>query len=223
MTAPDQHRYESVDAAANVSTGAEKAQTLGDTALTGLAEITGTVPAGAESLLSPEQRTYAKAAVTSMSEQLGLDRGDIRFVLEETPDQVQRVVAIDASPNGQHIGLYQHIREQRQADPNWYSLEIAGERVDPLAGCTEAAYRAMIADARARGVKFLPDSLALNQHNGHVWTATMLTGEPLPAKDKVWIGSSSGGLKVNFVEHPVNRGGKSFRVRPAVVVGTIET
>lgn len=174
---------------------------------------------GAETFLSPEQHRYALAAITSMSETLGLNPDDIRYVLDDSAPDNRRVVVVDASPNGQHIGLYQQILERRQADPAWYTIEIDGQRVDPLTGCTEAVYRAMIADARARGVKFLPDSLALNQHNGHVWTATMLTGEPLPADGKIWIGSSSGGKKVNFVEHPINRGGKSFVVRPAVVVG----
>lgn len=224
MTSPDRH--EAVGAEIDSALLPEHPESFGAIAFSGLEiETSGSAdePTSPEFLLSPEQRTYAKAAVTSMSETLGINREDIRFVQEETPERGRRVAAIDASPNGQHVGLYQHILEQRQADPDWYTIEIAGERVDLLAGCTEATYRAMIADARARGVAFLPDSLALNQHNGHVWTATMLTGEPLSSDDKVWIGSSSGGAKVNFIEHPINRGGRSFRVRPAVVVGQLET
>lgn len=179
-------------------------------------------PVGIEDLLPPERLTYTEAVVTSMSETLGLNRDDIRFVLDNTTERGGRIVAIDASPNGQYIGIYQHILDRRQADPSWYTIQVANQRVDPLAGCTRSAYEAMIADARARGVAFLPDSLALNQHNSHVWTATMMTGEPLESPGKIWIGSSSSYNKVNFVGQAINRGGKSFRVRPAVVVGQLE-
>lgn len=185
--------------------------------------ISTTIFENSETQLSPEQQAYARNAIVSMAESLGVRQGDFRLVLIDSDESVKNVVAIDASPNGQHIGLYMDILAKRREDNNWYTIEIDGKRVDPLVGCTKASYRAMIDDARAGGEQFLPDSLALNQHNGHVWTATMLTGEPLPSEDKIWIGSSSGGTKVNFVEHPIHRGGRSFRVRPAVVVGQIET
>jgi hypothetical protein len=175
----------------------------------------------AEQLLSADQRSYAEAVVGGMVGTLGLVREQIELVVEENPLHGERAVVIDASPNGQHIGLYKTILANREADPGWYTFEVNGERVDPLKGCTEYAYRAMIETVRARGERYLPDSLALNQHNGHVWTATMMTGDPMPEAGKIMIGSSSGGSKVNFVAHPIDRGGKSFRVRPAVVVGKI--
>jgi hypothetical protein len=218
MTSPDQHESESK----NIPSARDaRPETFGAAALAGFESAADTSQARIESLLSDEQRVYAEAAIASMSETLGIDRQDIHCVLEETPEGDKRVIVIDASPNGQHIGLYKRILEERNANPSWYTIEVAGKQVDPLQGCTKEAYRAMVEDARARG-ELLPDSLALNQQNGHVWTATMMTGDPLPSEDKIWIGSSSGGSKVNFVEHPINRGGRSFRVRPAVVVGQLE-
>jgi hypothetical protein len=174
-------------------------------------------------LLDPEQRQFALSVASGMSETLGVDASHIELVVEESDEHGRRVVVMDASPNGQHVGLYRDILRQRQEDPAWYMIEVGGRQIDPLKGCTQLSYRAMIEAARARGERYLPDSLALNQHNGHVWTATMMTGDPLPESGKITIGSSSGGPKVNFVAHPIDRGGKSFRVRPAVVVGAIDT
>lgn len=221
MTSPDQYPH-TTGTEIGGQPGFVDLEAIGSTALTGF-EVTDTQsqPPTIEDLLSPEQRDFAGKVVTGMTETLGLNPEEIRFVMETT-EQGNQIVAIDASPNGQYIGIYKSILEQRQADPDWYTLNIDGQRIDPLAGCTEAAYRAMIADARARGEKFLPDSLALNQHNGHVWTATMITGDLLPEPDKVLIGSSSGGAKVNFIGQPINRGGKSLRVRPAVAVGLLK-
>lgn len=176
-----------------------------------------------EQFLSDDQRSYAEAAIGSMVGSLGLIREHVELVIENNPEYGARAVVMDASPNGQYIGLYETILACRETDSDWYMIEVNGERIDPLKGCTKHAYRAMIEAARARGEKYLPDSLALNQHNGHVWTATMMTGDPLAEPGKIMIGSSSGGPKVNFVAHPINRGGKSFRVRPAIVVGAIES
>lgn len=175
-----------------------------------------------EQLLSPEQRRYADATINQMVGSLGLDGSQVELVLENNPIHGNRAVAIDASPNGQFVGLYKDVLANREADPDWYTIELEGKRIDPLKGCTEYVYRAMIEAARSRGERYLPDSLALNQHNGHVWTATMMTGDPLPEPGKITIGSSSGGSKVNFVAHPINRGGRSFRVRPAIVVGEVD-
>jgi hypothetical protein len=174
-----------------------------------------------DALLTPQQRQRAAAATDEMSERLQVAPNYVRLVVVQGKATELRIVAIDASPNGQFIGLYRDILERRKADPDWYTLDVLGDRVDPLAACTRAAYEAMIDEARSRGVRTLPDSLALNQQNGHVWTATMLTGEALPAPGLIWIASSSGGPKVNFVEHPIGRGGRSFRVRPTVAIGVV--
>lgn len=144
--------------------------------------------------------------------------GESCFRLVPTGAAPGEVAVVDATPNGQHVGTYREILDRRAADPSFYTLEIAGGRFDLLAGCTRLVYQHMIEALRDEGVQFLPDSLALNQYNGHVWTATMLTGEPLPAPDLIWIASSSGGRRVNYVEHPIGRGGRSFRVRPVVVL-----
>lgn len=180
-------------------------------------------PFNVEGMLQPDQRIYAESVISAMVETLGLDRGDIRLILEDGPNNGGCIVAMDASPNGQFIGLYQDILAKRADDPDWYTILVDGNRVDPLEGCNRVSYEAMIVDARARGDEFLPDSLALNQHNGHVWTATMMTGEPLESEGHIWIGSSSSYDKVNFVGNPINRGGKSFRVRPSIIIGSVET
>lgn len=173
------------------------------------------------SSLPAEQRQFATAVAGGMVETLGVAPATIDLVAADHPVLGRQVVVIDASPNGQHIGLYRDVLAHRAEDPDWYTIEVNGNRIDPLAGCTQYAYQAMVASARARREPFLQDSLALNQHNGHVWTATMMTGDPMPSTGKIMIGSSSSYSKVNFVEHPINRGGKSFRVRPAVVVGQL--
>lgn len=174
-----------------------------------------------DGVLTNEQQAYAVIAMKSMSDVLGLKLEEVRVVIDDSV-QPPQAVAIDTSPNGQHIGLFSAIQARRREDPEWYTIEIAGQKVDPLATCTRGVYKAMIVDARNRGVRFLPDSLALNQQNGHVWTATMMTGEPLDDEGKIWIGSSSSHNKVNFVSQDIHRGGKSFRVRPAVVIGEID-
>lgn len=173
-------------------------------------------------LLSPDQVRYTQVVTGGMVETLGLLTEQVELVVEQHPAHGSRAVAIDASPNGQFIGLYRDILAKREENPDWYTLLVEGERIDPLKGCTAQAYSAMIEAARARGERYLPDSLALNQHNGYVWTATMMTGDPLPELGKITIASSSGGSKIHFVNQDINRGGKSFRVRPAVVVGHIE-
>lgn len=205
MTLPEQSGFELGD---DLLMTEQTTQVLGSTAVF--------------NLLSSEQQQYAQSATDSMVETLGLIRNQVELVVEENPQHGHRAVAIDASPNGQFVGLYRDILARREAEPDWYTVLVGDERIDLLAGCTEHAYRAMVEAARNRGEKYLPDSLALNQHNGHVWTATMMTGDPLPEPGKIMIGSSSGGPKVNFVAHPINRGGKSFRVRPAIVVGKLE-
>jgi hypothetical protein len=192
---------------------------LGATAFAG--ESTETGASTVFELLDPEEQQFALAVASGMSKTLGVDALHLELVVEESEEHGRRAVVMDASPNGQHVGLYRDILSRRQEDPTWYTIKVDDKPIDPLEGCTQPSYRAMIEAARARGERYLPDSLALNQHNGHVWTATMMTGEPLPEPGKITIGSSSGGPKVNFVAHPIDRGGKSFRVRPAVVVGAI--
>lgn len=173
-----------------------------------------------QKLLNNDQQAYADLAIKAMSSTLGLLTNDVRVVIDSTGG-IRHAVAIDASPNGQFIGIYSKIQAERVKDPDWYTIVVAGERVDPLAFCTRSVYQAMIDTVRASGERFLPDSLALSQQNGHVWTATLMTGEPLDSEGKIWIGSSSSHAKVNFVGQDTNRGGKSFRVRPCVSIGHI--
>lgn len=163
----------------------------------------------------------ADTIIAAMTESLELDGSEVRLVIEEPSVDGRRITAIDASPMGQRIGTYAAIYERRATEPDWYMVEVDGQLVDPLAGCTRAAYNAMIADARSRGV-LLPDSLALSQQSGELWTATMLTGEPLDDEGLVVIASSNSDDKINNVGFPLDRGGKSIRVRPALVVHQLD-
>lgn len=171
-------------------------------------------PFGRGQPLTGAQTDFLRAAMAQLEGEYGLPPQDFRLV-PTTAAPTGGLTVIDASPNGRHLGTYREILNKRSADPHWYSLLVLGRRLDLLSGCTRQTYGAMIARLREEENRFLPDSLALNQHNGHVWTATIITGEPLPSADMVWIASSSGGRKVNYLEHPVGRGGRSFRVRPA--------
>jgi hypothetical protein len=171
------------------------------------------------SFLSPGQRAYAEGVVTAMVQELGIERRSIRLVLEDGSDRGRRVIAIDASPNGQHVGNYSAIIERRQANPDWYMIRVDGELVDALAGTTEAAYRAMVSDAWSRDV-VAPDSLALSQQNDKPWTATMLTGEGPTGDGLVPVASVQNDTVSTFGFKP-HRGGRSIRVRAAIVVGHI--
>jgi hypothetical protein len=169
-----------------------------------------------KSLLSQAQQAYAEAVVRSMSEAFAIRGEDVRLVVEEMPGCDRRVVAIDGSPNGQRAGVYDAIIERRRREPRYFTIEVEGELVDVFPASTEAAYRAMIDDARGRDAP-LPDSLALSQQNDELWTATMLMGEPLTSDGLVQLLSVSGGT-VNKVGFHTDRGGRSIRVRPAVLI-----
>ena len=156
-----------------------------------------------------------------MAESFAISRDDVRLVVvHDSAAGRSRIVAIDASPNGHHAGVYDRIMAERRDDPSFLTIEVDGETVDVLPASTEDAYRAMIEDARHRG-RLLPDSLALSQQNDELWTATMLMGEPLMEDGLVPLLSVSGST-VNKVGFHRNRGGRSIRVRPAVVVAEIE-
>lgn len=154
-----------------------------------------------------------------MARQLGIEPKDIYLVIEERQGHNSRVVAIDASPNGQHVGNYQTIRDRRKADANWYTIDIDGETVDVLSGTTESAYRAMIKATSSRGLA-VPDSLALSQQNDEPWTVTLLTGEALTPDGQILAAAVQNDSVSVFGFRP-NRGGRSIRVRPTVVVAEL--
>jgi|GEM_PF-1422075 len=157
------------------------------------------------------QRSYAREAMKQISIEFGIDPHDIRIV-----DVDGTIVAIDASPNGQHVGSYDALRQRRADDPTYFTVALGSERLDVLAATTDAAYRAMIADCESRAVA-LPDSLALSQTNGVPWSATMLTGEQLTSDNRVRVLSVNNGT-VNRVDFQLHRGGTTLRVRPAIVI-----
>lgn len=161
--------------------------------------------------LPAAMQARADEVVGAFVTELGLDAENVRLVVDGS-----KVVAIDASPNGQHVGSFEQVVARRKEQPAWYFIDVAGEKVDVLAGNTDAAYRSMVRDAAIRGVP-LPDSLSLSQQNGVPWTATMLTGEPLTEEGRIQVLSVNDG-NVNRVDFELHRGGRTLRVRPAVVV-----
>jgi hypothetical protein len=218
MTSPED--FEVGGRAADVPSYLSEPRIAGAAALSeAITEIDGPGGPGA-ALLSPEQYGYATEVAAAMAETLDIDRADIRLVVDEAPERGRRVVAIDGSPNGKHLGNYNRVVEQRSADESWYTIVVGGERVDTLGNTTEAAYRAMSADAASRGVP-MPDSVALSHQNSEPWTATMLTGEPLTEDGKIVLASYSSG-KVDTVGFRLDRGGRTIRVRPAVVVAEVQ-
>ncbi len=168
-------------------------------------------------LLSPEDATSAQVIIDCMEEGLGIERNHVRLTRIDDSQSMAHVYAVDASPNGQHIGRYAQIVERRKADPRWYMLNILGITVDPLRNMTEVVYRAMIRDAQLRGESTMPDSVELSHLNKVPWTATMLTGEPLTEEGFIPIASYSSD-KVDVVGFNPNRGGVSIRVRAAVYI-----
>ena len=175
---------------------------------------------GPESLLNEEQRGYADAVARSMCATFAIRREDVRLVIEATPRHGTRVIAIDGSPNGQHAGVYDAILKRRLTEDGFFTIQVEGEVVDVFPASTEAAYHAMMEDARTRDGP-LPDSLALSQQNDELWTATMLMGEPLTPDGLIPIVSVSEG-PVNKAGFRTDRGGRSIRVRPAVVIAQID-
>lgn len=183
-------------------------------------------PVSVETLLSPEQLGYADKVANAMTEKFGIDRENIRFVAVDSPEHGKQVVAVDASPNGLRKGSWNKVTKERQKEAGEFMLDVDGDgaQVDALSGTTDAAYRAMIADAKARGVNPLPDSYALSQQkeNGEPWTWTMLTGEPLTADGGVQIRGVPGGGVYGYLFRP-DSGNRALRVRPAVVVAQLES
>lgn len=178
-------------------------------------------PSAVEEGLAPEQTSWLALARASLSTAFGIPQGQLRVIDASGGVPTPWPVVIDASPNGTYAGTYDQIAEARRTDPSHLTITVAGETIDILEGSTEAAYRAMMEDARRRGGP-LPDSLELSQVNGELWTATMALGDGLQDDGLVPLLSSSGGAvnKVGFHRH---RGGRSIRIRPALRVALEST
>jgi len=170
-------------------------------------------PSTAEEGLEPERAAWLARAREALSSAFDIPPQQLRVVDASDGSQSLPVV-IDASPNGTYAGTHDRIAERRKADPNHLTVEVDGEGLDVLEASTEAAYRAMMEDARRRGGP-LPDSIELSQVNGELWTATMVLGDGLQDDGLVPLLSSSGGA-VNKVGFHRDRGGKSIRIRPAL-------
>lgn len=175
-----------------------------------------TSPTAVEEALTPEQVVWLAAARAALSSAFGIPEHQLRVVDASDGADAPLPVVIDASPNGTYAGTYDRLMEARAADPAHLTVTVEHEQMDVLEASTEAAYRAMMEDARDRGGP-LPDSLELSQINGELWTATMALGDGLQDDGLVPLLSSSGGT-TNKVGFHRDRGGKSIRVRPALRV-----
>jgi len=170
--------------------------------------------------LNGDQRSLVGAVRQEFQEKLGVEVEHQRLVIAEGISGLEAFI-IDSSPNGLHIGKFSRIVQRRSQNPLWFTIELAGGYIDPLAYTTQAVYRAMIADAQERGETVMPDSIELSHQNDIPWTATFLTGEPLTPEGQVLIASFSSD-KVDVVGFNPDRGGVSMRVRPCVPLGPIE-
>ena len=179
-------------------------------------------PANVDMLLSPEQLEYASKVVAAMTEKFGIDCKDIRFVAVDSLEHGKQVVAIDTTPNGLRKGSWNKVTKERQKEGGEFTIDIDGIAVDALSGTTDSAYRAMIADAKARGISPLPDSYELSQLNSGPWAWTMLTGEQLTAGGRVQLRRVNDGGVDRRVAFP-DIGRRILRVRPAVVVAQLES
>jgi len=165
-----------------------------------------------ETQLTPEQKEKTELYVDALAKAFNMSKADLGLVVEETPEGAKRAVLIDTSLMGQYLGSYNVIQMNGKG---W--INVGGEEVNVLAGTTDAAYRAMIKDAKNRRVNNepLPDSSA-----NEIWTATMLTGEPLTAGGDVQFRRVYGGGVDRRVVLP-DADVRVLRVRPAVVIAEL--
>lgn len=169
-------------------------------------------------LLTPSQQIIAEEAIRAMVDVLHINENHSRLIIGATGDGEKNISLVDTSPNGQHIGNFESIARNRQSNPDWYFLEFNDQRVDVLESMTYWTYWSMICEANSRGI-VLQDSVALSHENDELWTATMLTGEALTDEGQILIASVSSNA-VSNVGFRTNRGGRSIRVRPTVVIAT---
>ncbi len=194
--------------------GYEISKGVGTTAVDSITETSTALEASADvkSLLTQEQKQKTELYVDALAKTFNMSKADLGLVVEETPEGARRAVLIDTSPMGQYLGSYDSIQMNGKG---W--INVGGEEVNVLAGTTDAAYRAMIKDAKKnRPDQPLPDSSA-----NEIWTATMLTGEPLTADGDVQFRDVGDG-GVSRAVAPPDYDFRSLRVRPAVVIAELK-
>jgi hypothetical protein len=165
-------------------------------------------------LLTPEQKEKAEKIIEALVKKFELDPGDVGIVMIETDNGEKQPVVMHTGDYGICKGSWNSICAKENAKD--YRVKIDGKQADTRSGMTLAAYSAFIADARARGVDPLPDSLPLSQQNGEPWTGTWLTGEQATSLD-----APGGVVQGDFVYnrwHNRDRGSRDVRFRPAVVI-----
>ncbi len=192
--------------------GYEISKGVGTTAVDSITETSTALEASADvkSLLTPEQRSLVDILSTTISEELGIEKDNLRLVIEETPEKTKRVVLADTSPNGLYVGSYNNFFGKEKN-----ILDVNGKKVDVFAGMTDSFYRAMVQDCKSRNLP-IPDSSS-SRDSENIWTATML---PDLADGDVRIRRVSDGEVRRGVRHP-DADDRDLRVRPAVVIAEL--
>lgn len=176
--------------------------------------------------MSPEQKTKASQVRDAMAEQLkdhGVTLDSLRVVMSES-DEGKKTFTLVHTGNGIDIGDhtqdYDKVRSYHgvmsRKNNKLFNVTAVGQKYDVRKGMTDAAYDALVEDARERG-EALPDSKQMSEENNDLWTWTMLTGEDLTADGNVQIRGVYDGEVGRYV-YPPDDAYRNLRVRPAVEI-----
>lgn len=177
--------------------------------------------------MSLEQKVKASEARKVIAERFqahGVTSESLRVVQHET-EEGKKVFTLVHTGNGVDIGnptkdfdkarSYNSVMAKKNND--LFNVQVGGITYDTREGMTDAAYDALVADAKAQEGSTLPDSQEAAKENNDLWTWTMLTGEPLTAAGYVQVRYVYGGGVRGSVDLP-DDDYRGLRVRPAVVI-----
>ena len=183
-------------------------------------------------LLTQEQKEKTEMYVDAISKAFDMSKADLGLVVEEAPEGARRVVLIDTSLKGQYMGSYISIQMNRKG---W--INVGGQEVNVLAGTTDAAYRAMIKDAKKRRVNYgplaiWPTTIRMMIHDvksrrdnyeplpNSGLSCTMLTGEPLTKDGYVQLRGVDHSRITSYTTR-TDRDSSDIFVRPAMVIAEL--
>jgi hypothetical protein len=140
-------------------------------------------PEGAWVSLSPEQAERAHAVISAMSEKFAVNEQDFSLVEAKAADGGKTITVMFAG-NGIDLGDYTKEYDRKRCwnsifaryNSRLFVVEVNGQQLDTRTGMTEAAYKALAADAKMRGIA-PPDSEQMARENDDFWTWSWLTGE----------------------------------------------
>ena len=171
-------------------------------------------PKDAPTSLKPEQRKQAEAVIANMAEKFERPPEDFGVVMVENEAGEKRPVVMLTAGNGLYKGSWNTVMSDAQTEA--FTIVVNGKQIDTRSAMTEDAYRAFIADEKARGIEPLPDSSQLSNENGQPWTWTLLTGEQAHGFDAPVAYVRDGNARRSWGSRV--RSGSLVRVRPAVVI-----